>query len=206
MKAAEAERRAGMLRRIVRGRLSYANVMSTVAVFIALGGVSYAAVTLPRNSVGTTQLKKNAVTNVKLGANSVTSGKVRNGSLLAKDFRVGQLTAGLPGLKGDAGVKGDTGIQGPIGAAGPPGVSEYERVETVHNVVSGDTSIVMSASCPAGKKLLGGGGAVQDSKFHITFLLPQVNDVVGLTAVVIPGQVIYSSSQAFAVAICGKVG
>jgi hypothetical protein len=46
---------------------------------------------------------------------------------------------------------------------------------------------------------------VQDSKFHITFLLPQVNDVLGLTAVVIPGQTINASSQAFAVAICGKV-
>lgn len=179
--------------------------MSAVAVFIALGGVGYAA-TLPKNSVGTTPLKKHAVTHVKLGANSVTSATVRNGSLLAKDFTVGQLTAGLPGPKGDAGAKGDSGVQGATGAVGPPGVSEYERVETTHNVAPGDMSIVMSASCPSGKKLLGGGGAVQDPKFYITFLLPQVNDVVGLTAVPIPGQTITTSSQAFAVAICGKVG
>jgi hypothetical protein len=64
----------------------------------------------------------------------------------------------------------------------------------------------MSASCPPGKKLLGGGGAVQDAKFHTTFLLPQSNDVLGLTAVLLPGQTITGNSQAFAVAICAKVG
>jgi hypothetical protein len=47
-------------------KLTYANVMATVAVFIALGGASYAAITLPKNSVGTEQLKKGAVTETKL--------------------------------------------------------------------------------------------------------------------------------------------
>ena len=37
----------------VRERLSYANVVATLALFIALGGASYAAVTLPHDSVGT---------------------------------------------------------------------------------------------------------------------------------------------------------
>ena len=47
-------------------RLSYANVMATIAVFIALGGGAYAAFTLPPNSVGTKQLKDSAVTKKKL--------------------------------------------------------------------------------------------------------------------------------------------
>ena len=38
----------------IRNRLTYANVMATVALFIALGGVSYAAVKLPKNSVAPT--------------------------------------------------------------------------------------------------------------------------------------------------------
>ena len=50
----------------LRSRLSYANVMATVAVFIALGGGSYAAIKLPANSVGNKQLKKNAVTLKKI--------------------------------------------------------------------------------------------------------------------------------------------
>jgi hypothetical protein len=40
----------------IRSRLTYANVLATVALFIALGGASYAAVALPTNSVGTRQL------------------------------------------------------------------------------------------------------------------------------------------------------
>jgi hypothetical protein len=52
--------------RHLRGKLTYANVMATIAVFIALGGASYAAVKLPKNSVGTEQLKKGAVTATKL--------------------------------------------------------------------------------------------------------------------------------------------
>ena len=40
----------------IRGKLSFANVMSMTAVMIALGGTSYAA-TLARNSVGSTQIK-----------------------------------------------------------------------------------------------------------------------------------------------------
>jgi hypothetical protein len=50
--------------------LSYANVMATIAVFIALGGVSYAGTQLPKDSVGTGQIKNEAVTPAKLSAGS----------------------------------------------------------------------------------------------------------------------------------------
>jgi hypothetical protein len=45
----------------LKGRLTYSNVMATVAVFVALGGTSYAAIKLPKNSVGSTQIKSSAV-------------------------------------------------------------------------------------------------------------------------------------------------
>ena len=66
--------------RRLRAHLSYANVMSSIAVFMVLGGSAYAAATLPKNSVGSKQIKSNAV----------TSSKVKNGSLLSKDFKAGQ--------------------------------------------------------------------------------------------------------------------
>ncbi len=50
----------------MRARLSYANVVATLALFLALGGASYAALTLPRNSVGTPQLRDGSVTLPKL--------------------------------------------------------------------------------------------------------------------------------------------
>ena len=67
-----------------------------VALFVALGGASYAAVKIPKNSVGAAQIKKNAV----------TSAKVKDRSLLAKDFKAGQIPAG---------AKGETGATGPAG-------------------------------------------------------------------------------------------
>jgi hypothetical protein len=58
--------------RRISGRLSYANVMASVAVFLALGGGAYAATQLKKNSVGTKQLKKNAVTGAKVKDQSLT--------------------------------------------------------------------------------------------------------------------------------------
>jgi hypothetical protein len=60
----------------MRSRLTYSNVMATVAVFIALGGAAYAAVKLPKNSVGSKQLKKNSVTAAKIKKNAVTTAKI----------------------------------------------------------------------------------------------------------------------------------
>jgi hypothetical protein len=52
-----------------------ANIVAYVALFVALGGTSYAAVSIPRGSVGTTQLRNHAVTPVKLAKG--ISGSVR---------------------------------------------------------------------------------------------------------------------------------
>ena len=87
-----------------------------VALFVALGGVSYAAVSLPRNSVGSAQIRNGQVKNADLAGNSVSSAKVKNGSLLAKDFRAGQLPAGRPGAQGPKGADGAPGAPG-AGAA-----------------------------------------------------------------------------------------
>jgi hypothetical protein len=64
-----------------RVRLTYANVMATIAVFIALGGASYAATQLPKNSVGTKQLKTNAVTGIKVKDRSLGGADIDLGSL-----------------------------------------------------------------------------------------------------------------------------
>jgi hypothetical protein len=65
----------------LRRRLTYANVMSTVAVFLAIGGGAYAAVKLPRNSVGKSQIKNGAVTHRKLARRAVTGSNVAHNSL-----------------------------------------------------------------------------------------------------------------------------
>jgi hypothetical protein len=101
----------------IRNRLpSPAMVLACVALVVALGGVSYAAGVLPKNSVGTAQLKKMAVTAAKLKNNAVTGAKVKNGTLLATDFSAGQLPAGPQGPKGDPGPQGPKGDPGTLGA------------------------------------------------------------------------------------------
>jgi hypothetical protein len=83
-------------------RPSPAIVIACIALVVALGETSFAAVSriFPQDSVGTVQLQDN----------SVTSAKVRNFSLRAWDFRQGELPRGPrggPGPQGPAGVIGD---------------------------------------------------------------------------------------------------
>jgi hypothetical protein len=61
----------------IRKRLTYANVMSSIAVFLVLGGATALAAGLAKNSVGSKQLKKNAVTAAKIKKNAVTTTKIK---------------------------------------------------------------------------------------------------------------------------------
>jgi hypothetical protein len=94
-------------------RPSPPTIIALLALFISLGGTTYAAVNLPANSVGTRQLKNGAVSGEKLRNDAVSSSKVKNGSLLAKDFKPGQLPAGP---RGPRGLPGATGQRGPSDA------------------------------------------------------------------------------------------
>ncbi len=68
--------------RRLRDNLTYANVMSTAAVFLVLsGGAAYAASHLGKNSIGSKQLKKNAVTTSKIKNAAVTGEKLAAGSV-----------------------------------------------------------------------------------------------------------------------------
>jgi hypothetical protein len=71
---------------MIRDRLSYANVMATIALFVALGGVGYAAIKVPRNSVGSKQIKEDAVKASELASDSVDSFNVLDGSIAGNDI------------------------------------------------------------------------------------------------------------------------
>ena len=76
-----------------REKLTYANVMSTISVFLLLGGASaFAATQLAKNSVGNNQLKKNAVTAAKIKNGAVNGAKVKDGSLTGADLAAGSVT------------------------------------------------------------------------------------------------------------------
>jgi hypothetical protein len=86
----------------VRKRLTYANVMSSIAVFLVVaGGTAFAASQLGKESVGTRELAKEAVSLAKIKKAAKSSLK------------------GATGPQGAEGPKGATGAQGPKGETGP---------------------------------------------------------------------------------------
>lgn len=91
------------------------NHLALLALFIALGGTSYATLTLPANSVGTRQLKANAVTLAKIAPNVRAALNGQKGDTGARGPQ------GPPGSRGAPGASGSQGPAGAPGPAGPPG-------------------------------------------------------------------------------------
>lgn len=92
---------------------SPAFVISLVALFVALGGTTYAATSLPRNSVGTAQLKRGAVTKTKINKKTI---------------------AGLKGMRGPTGLTGPPGPKGSPGGAGQLGPTSGTSAGSVQYV------------------------------------------------------------------------
>ena len=136
-----------------RSRPSFSTVVSMMALFVALGGTSYAAVKLPKNSVGSSQIK----------ANGVGSSDVKNRSLRAIDFRAGDLPAGQQGQQGIQGPKGDPGQNGQNGQDGQDGVLGAVTVQRTDIALADNTTQAVEASCGPGQKAIGGGSSVDQT-------------------------------------------
>ena len=138
-----------MIRRVT-SRLTYANVMATIAVFIALGGSSYAVLRLPRNSVGTKQLRPGAV----------RSSDVRNHTLQPSDFS----TRARQALAGPA---GPVGPAGPTGPAGANAVKYFASVLPTGRIVRGNANSGGRASNP-GTYVIGFPDSVSSCSYFAT--------------------------------------
>jgi hypothetical protein len=161
-----------MLTRL-RKHLTYANVCASLALFIALGGTGYAAITLPRDSVGARQIKARAVGSTELARDAVSSASVRDGSLSEQDLSAsakaslagpaGQTGArGPTGATGPAGPSGEAGPAGPRGEKGEPGMpgTPGKDAETYHAVVDDDGLLLASLSSPGTAFHFANGGDV----------------------------------------------
>ena len=111
-----------------RSRLSYANVMATIAVFIALGGVGYAAINIPAGSVGSKEIKNGAIKGIDVQAQSLKlSDFDKPGALKGERGPRGPVgDTGKKGAKGATGPRGATGVAGASGAAGATGATGPE--------------------------------------------------------------------------------
>ena len=141
--------------------------IALLALFVALGGTSYAAVNLPKGSVGSDQLQQGSVTTLKVAPKAITSKrlaegavvrkkiddgavnskKVANGSLLSEDFAPGALAASGPAGGALSGSYPNPGIA--AGAVGPDQLGVFPAVRLVRP--SGSTqTIPSSANATAG--------------------------------------------------------
>ena len=150
------------MHRLTSSRPSPAMIVALVALGVALGGTSYAAVTLPKNSVSSRQLKNN----------SITSPKVKDRSLKAQDFAQGELPAGAKGADGAPGPKGDRGPPGERGATGTVDTSNFFTKS------ESDGRFLATGGTAANASQLGGIGAngfVRGNRFWLTYVVDAGN-------------------------------
>jgi hypothetical protein len=102
--------------RPLRAHLTYANVMATLAVFVALGGTSYAALKLPRNSVAAEQIRTGAV----------RSAEIKDRSIRTADLAPSSRSA----LRGQTGPQGPAGPAGALGPQGPAGPTYWAAIDS----------------------------------------------------------------------------
>jgi hypothetical protein len=124
------------MKREIRSRLTYANVMATVAVFLALGGGAYAAIHLKKNSVRSKQIKDGQVKTQDLADGAVATQNIANDAVTPTELAPG--------------------------AVGPDALGPVVVRQAVGNAPEGQTKDV-SIQCDPGERAVGGGGRLLSS-------------------------------------------
>lgn len=145
----------------LRRHLTYANVVASLALFLALGGAAFAATQLPRNSVGTGQLKAEAVTAGKIAK------RTRHQLQGSRGPQGPQGPQGKTGAKGATGARGATGATGAKGAAGTDGTGPAFEVFATNKAIPG----------PIAAQTLAAGAYVLSADVTVTSAAPGVSSV-----------------------------
>lgn len=144
-----------------RKRFTYANVASTLLVFLALaGGTAFAASQLGKNSVGTKQLKKNAVTTAKLKKNAVTKAKIKKGAVTGAKIADGSIGVGdvnvasTPFSRVVTRLRSSAVAEVPSGKAGtyPLSPSTYVQGADELNTYRGAITLSFAPTCEAPRR------------------------------------------------------
>jgi hypothetical protein len=126
-------------------------IVSTTALFVSLGGVGYAASSLPASSVGTTQLQHSSVTHSKLRFSAVNYQDIVPGSVGAVRANLGQLQSRVNGTCASGEAIGAVDQAGKA-TCNPARPAEYGTTATV--VVPGAATSVASLTLPAGSSYM----------------------------------------------------
>ena len=160
------------MRRLRRIKPTPSLVISSIALFASLGGVSYGVAT---GSINSREIKNNTVSTKDIRNNTVRSRDVRNGSLLRRDFKAGQLPRGPVGPAGPPGSPGRAGTNG-------FGVLSYQAGSALRSkqTLAGGEATEGFVPCPAGTYPTGGDvwafDAAEDLVPEDTFLVASFFD------------------------------
>ncbi|HWN72223.1 MAG TPA: hypothetical protein VNN15_00280 [Solirubrobacterales bacterium] len=193
----------------LKRHLTVANVLSCIALFVALGGAAYAAVKIPVNGVKARNIAPQAVTNAKIKTQAVTSGKIKDGGVNALDIGAGQVTSdkiatGAVTAKKiakkavtDRTLAEESVTTAKIGkeAIDASKISAALWLQLVRNVAYVNASSASdseanksaTANCPAGKEAIGGGVRLEGELAEVavtgSYPLSTGNSRTGWTAV-----------------------
>lgn len=203
----------------VRRHLSYANVVATTALVFAMSGGALAAShylidsTKQINPTVLKQLKAKGATG-PAGAPGAAGPQGPAGPSGSPGTKGEQGLPGQPGeqgLPGQPGERGLPGLQGPLGAPGAkgeqgsPGISEYQVVDGSfeNSSQTGINEARASATCPAGKSVIGGGNSTAGSDADVYIVSSAPNGTAEWEAVATAAS--EERYELVAVAICAKV-
>jgi len=199
-----------ILKRLLRG---HTTAVAYLALFAALGGTAYAAVTVTGKDIKNGTITGKDVKNRSLGKSKLSATAL--GSLTGERGPQGpQGPQGLRGPAGQTGLQGDTGPegkQGPQGLQGPSGISGYEvlttPVEYEVNVPAGESRDVGISCAP--KRVLGGGVATYPVTPNAQITASAPYDTPGVRgagwAANVHNRGVSGSFGAYAWAICANV-
>jgi hypothetical protein len=127
---------------------SPAMVVACLALLVALGGTSYAAIKLPANSVGTKQLKRGAVTGVKVKSNTLTGAQIN-------ESRLGRVPSAVTATTATNATNATAATNAPV--------SRLDYASAVVSVPAGGSTVTRGTiNCPTGLSATGGGGKLAD--------------------------------------------
>jgi hypothetical protein len=135
------------MKKLLPRRPSAAFVLSCIALFVALGGVGYAAATITGKSI------RNG---------TVASADIKDRGIATKDLSKKAVKT-LRGSSGPAGPAGPAGPTGATGAAGAAGATNVVVRQSRDGSSSGGGVVQTQATCMAGEKLIGGGGGAVEA-------------------------------------------